>query len=543
MITQLIIPTYVTITFFIKNPNPPGEQLVTCSELERDQRSLDLTEWKEVLEEHGWRLIRPPRIRVFYVNDVLSIGAEIPASMLAMDDAAYLDAITNYTRAIASLVFPHINISELPVNSRLRDSFDKSKKNVGNGINAIHSQIVAALEGNFESILALYNKHHGIHLTISEFEGLDKSVVVIQMLKENNIGFLREFMPELINKDFSTIDNKQLLRIRDMCLLDYEINLTGVENIDRMISECDMILLKKEHVINSIQALSNEGFSDLLTAFNQANHSDYEPREFLHDYRFIVVMEMLNRNGNNIVFLRQVLPTLLGKNVSTFTDQAVFALRDHFTHGYMHSVDETLVGSVATTLVDQLITSGFNVGASYAEKLLQLATLVAKADIQGLVAGLGLPIITKKQDRQALSRKLLTIISAKVAEIDVEVGAPDHLLPQTSYILQMSRVDLLNAMQNMANEFATNKEIRHFALFSFFPRKHSNIINKFVKELRALVDNTDLTLEQLRFQLIDVVQRLHNTLEHGYSRRTLSVLNTMLAQQLPGPTKFALSAA
>lgn len=128
IITQSIMPTYVIMTFFIRNPNPPREQLVTCEELAQDKRSLELSEWQVVLEEYGWCLIRPPCTHVFYANDILYVDAEIPARMITTDGVI----ITNYFRAIASLVFPHVNISVLPVNMlmQLTDSSWYKQRNL-----------------------------------------------------------------------------------------------------------------------------------------------------------------------------------------------------------------------------------------------------------------------------------------------------------------------------------------------------------------------------------------------------------------------------
>ncbi len=119
-----ITPIHGTTTFFIKSQYP--SQRVTCEDLERVQRSLDQAPWQESLATYGWHLIRPPRIRVFYANDVLYIGAEIPPSMMKMKNThEYERAVTNYTRAIALLVFPGLeeNIKLLKANTHLRSRF------------------------------------------------------------------------------------------------------------------------------------------------------------------------------------------------------------------------------------------------------------------------------------------------------------------------------------------------------------------------------------------------------------------------------------
>ncbi len=658
-----ITPKHGTTTFFIKDPTH-GAQLVSCRELEADQRSLDLTEWQPVLEGHGWNLIRPPRIRVFYANDVLYIGAEIPAKMVSMDDEAYETAMTDYTRAIASLVFPHTAISELPVNPHLRSRFptergergevlslshshtmawgegerkahislfnhgdsrylphyqtgsgfvtgflinevyadiyqhktfhdlyawamknghlgkgvseekvkaqytrvlkqggdkvaeehrlqafqtelfmalsrdiiDENKAKVGRYFNAIHSQSLAALKDHFEDILALYNRTHATQLETNDFVQLDKSVVVMQMLKENNINFLREMMPRLLNKDFSEaeVDDNTLLHIRDIHLLDFKRNLPTIKNIHHQLDQCD-VLFKKEDVLQSLKGMSAGQFSELLTAFNKANGSHYKPSQFPVEHRLIVVMEMLNRNGHHLVFLRYALPQLLGKKVSAQDDKAIFALRDKLTGGYMKYVDQPLVNQIATQWVakiDQLVMGEVEPTASISEKFLTLSIRVAKANIQGLLADLGMPVIAKEEDRQALSRALLPILSAKVAEKGIKPGDLAHFLPQTEHILQMQHADLLQSLKNIANGFAAKKELYQRATLSFFPGKHSGTIMAFVKELRDL-DNHDLTPEQLKFRAVDALQRFNDKIEAGHSVRTMHFFNEVMAAHFP----------
>ena len=654
-----VTPTHGTTTFFIKNPMPPGEQLVTCEELEHDQRSLDLTEWQPVLKEHGWSLIRPPRVRVFYANDVLYIGAEIPASMMAMGQEAYLAAVTDYTRSIASLVFPHINISELPVNPHLRSRFptergehgevlstahaynmswgeeertanisvfnhgdsrylphyqtgsgfitgflinevyadiyqhktfhdvyewarvnghlgigtseekleqkyahiieiggddvtekmitqafqselfmalsrgiiEENKSKVGRYFNAIHSQSIAALKENFGEIVALYNDHNNTHLIANDFAELDTAIVVMQMLKENNIGFLRAILPQLLNKDFSVVDDDKLLHVRDMHLLDYEANLPNVKNRAQMVVQCD-VLLNKEKFITSLKNLSTTQFDEWFIAYNKANHSHYKAAQFPAETHFIVAMEMLHRNGQNIAFLREIMPSLLGKNLSSQSDDAIFELRDQLTHGYMSFVDENILNNMASTLINQALTSGTHLGTSRAEQLLKLSIRVDHGNMQDVASELGLPILLKEQDRQGLSRVLLSKVAAKLAEEDLSDIASEALLPQTSDILQLHPAELREALQSIANEFATNKTVQQRAALSFFSGKHHSAINAFVSELRAL-DNKEVTPEQLKFRAVDALQRFHDKLESGHSRRAIALLNTTLAEFFP----------
>ncbi|WP_158617517.1 hypothetical protein [Legionella sp. km772] len=302
--------------------------------------------------------MRPPRIRVFYSNDVLYIGAEIPAHLMAITKKEdFESAVTDYTRTIASLVFPHLPIQDLPVNKFLRSRFptsrgergevinikpdqelawadgeilhadvtisnhgdsrylphyqtgsgfvtaflqnelyeeiytrttftelvqlaneksekvakandqvytpidveqvtqqymklnnnnekealhafqnelfmtfsrdiiDENKKKVGRYLNAIHTQALNALGRNFDMLIKMYNNHHRTHLTEEQFHGFPPSQVILELLKTNNTGFLREIMPQLLNTDFDKVDDKQLLHLRNMHIQDFEHNL------------------------------------------------------------------------------------------------------------------------------------------------------------------------------------------------------------------------------------------------------------------------------------------------------------------------------
>ncbi len=338
-----VTPLHGTTTFFI--PEPHKEFL---DRLRDDQRSLDLTNWQPALEKFGWSLVRPPRIRVFYCNDVLYIGAEIPAQLMNLvDKREFEQSVTDYTRTIATLVFPHLPIKDLPVNPYLRSRFptsrgergdvihtqheqelawgegslhadvtvlthgdsrylphyqtgsgfvtaflqnelyaeiysrnsfedlvewakanhqlyaeinvekitqqymkltnddekkaleafqkelfmafsrdiiDENKKKVGRYLNATHTQALNALGRNLDMLIKMYNRHHDTQLTEHMVHGFPKEQIILELLKSNSTNFLKEIMPQLLNADFRTVDDKKLLHLRDMHLQDFEHN-------------------------------------------------------------------------------------------------------------------------------------------------------------------------------------------------------------------------------------------------------------------------------------------------------------------------------
>lgn len=112
-----------------------------------------------------------------------------------------------------------------------RDIIDENKKKVGRYLNAIHTQALNALGNNLDRIIIIYNNHHGTHLTEKMFQSFSSSQIIIELLKTNNINFLKEIMPQLLNAEFNfdQLLNKEetwrLLTMRDVHLQDFEHNL------------------------------------------------------------------------------------------------------------------------------------------------------------------------------------------------------------------------------------------------------------------------------------------------------------------------------
>ena len=657
-------PVHGTVTFFIKDPTT-GEQLVSCEDLEKNQRSLDLTYWRRPLEEHGWYLVRPPRIRVFYANDVLYIGAEIPAHMMAMDEKDYADAVTHYTRTIAGLVFPDIAISQLPVNPHLRSRFptvrgergevlsashaskmqwgegeraaniavfnhgdsrylphyqtgsgfvtgflandayadvyrhktfhdlfdwasehqhvsrhlseekirtqyrrvvaqggedpteekmlqafqselfmalsrdiiDENKKKVGRYLNAIHTQALDGLAGYFDSVVSFYNRNNPnklVGLTAEQFTGMDKRIVIMEMLRTNNVGFLREVLPQLLNKDFTGLSDDKILHIRDMHILDYENNLSNIDNVDyqnigEMTAKCGEII--QGSVLERNLELSIGHFASWVHEFNKANGHNYQLDQFpvTSRGRFIPLMEMLNRDGENITFLRKMLPYMVDKDFSKQSDKAVFALRDQLVRGYLHRHGD-LMSDLLLSKVESVPNNGIGSPNDRADRLLKLSILLAKGAVKGLAAELGFPLLDKVSDGQALFRTILAKISAQLQPENLK--SSKKLLPQMQQILEMKPEELSTIISSIAEQFAANKDLHKRSAISFFTGKHSSTINQFVKEMRAL-SAEDLTAEQVKFRSVDLLQQFHDKLKAGDSKRTMKFFDKLMSEQFP----------
>lgn len=533
-----------TTAFFIKS-SETGAQLISSRELEDDQRSLDLTSnWQPVLKDYGWNLIRPPRICVFYDNDVLYVNAETPANMMRIRARRdYQNAVIEYNRAIASLIFPHTNISQLPVNPQLRSSIQSEHSEIdqvfshANDKN-INIQAIAALEHHFDEILTSYNHHQSTYFTTTDFAGLDKRIAVMEMLRVDNLGFLREILPRLLNKDFSKVVDDELLHTRDLYLHDYEENLPNIKNSSQIEVECN-VLLKKESVIQSLKDISKDQFSLLLAAFNQANNCFLSIDQFAPENRYIVVMEMLNRSGQNITFLRQGLRWFLDIDLSTQTDHAIFALRDRVVQDYMDFIDKRYLGKKAKELVrnvDRFLGEELKPDASIAEKFLKLAIRVANSGIQAIAYELGLPLILKENDRLALSRQLLASLAARMNEDEIGPLESEDLLPQTQQLLDSDPDELSKIIDKITDEFTNNKALQHQPSLLFFLGKHRDTISKFVQKLHELNDE-ELSTEQLKFGFIGLLQQFHDDLVKGKETKPLVAL-TKILNELPAANSW-----
>src|SRR5262249_37536262 len=118
------------LRFFIKDQRT-GETHISCERLEKAQRSLDDSPWQSDLKQYAWDLIRPPRIQVFYANDVLALYAEMPESLSCMKARPRQERGKNYLRALSCLIFPNLvaHLETLAMQADLNPCFSHSQKN------------------------------------------------------------------------------------------------------------------------------------------------------------------------------------------------------------------------------------------------------------------------------------------------------------------------------------------------------------------------------------------------------------------------------
>lgn len=643
-------PIYGMTTFFIRHPDS-GAQYVSCRELENDQRSLDTTDWNGVLRGYGWDLIRPPRARVFYANDVLYLGAEIPVKMMALGDDDYQNAVTNYTRAIASLVFPHINISELPVNAQLharlqrerglgepvlstaqhysmpwgegrravviqvfnhghsrylshyqtgsgfitaflqneiyagiyqhntlhdlftwaqaqhhvantvtedklqqhyarivckrgcvatnqlilqafqcdlfmalsRDIIDENQAVVGRYFNAIHSQTLEEINNHFDEILAFYNQCVGTHLSVEQFAKLDKRLAVLQMLKQDNIAFLYSVMPRLLNLDISSFDNDELLNMRDVYLLDYESNLPEINNRQQMLEACEVIL-KKEALIAKIRLLPDNEFKQLVNFFLDVHRYDNSSMHFPMENKLIVFMEMLNRNGLNIQFLRRTLSWLFEINLSSYADAALYALRDQFTENYIELLDKHCLNAVAMCVLGQ------EKGDS-AVDILKKAIGLDELGLHSFIQDTGLPLILKQRDSELLTKRLLGCLFMKILEKNNTTLVPSaELTLSTHQLIAIEPHGTAATIRSIADTYA-NRTLHQRTSFLFFRERHSDTISAFIEELRILATR-ELPSERLKVRFIAALEQFYEKIAQDQDKRPLLILDEVVNAEL-----------
>lgn len=119
LMNMVIVPVHGTTTFNL-------EDKISCEELEEAQLSLDQVDWdKQLVSQYGWKLIRPPRIRVFYANQILYVGAEIPVSIYSANPFERKSKLEAYTRTITKMIFPTLadRLDHLVANTDLQNTF------------------------------------------------------------------------------------------------------------------------------------------------------------------------------------------------------------------------------------------------------------------------------------------------------------------------------------------------------------------------------------------------------------------------------------
>ncbi|MGQ3888642.1 hypothetical protein ACQUW5_06365 [Legionella sp. CNM-1927-20] len=333
-----VVPVHGTTTFFIKDQY--NREIISCDTLERHQRSLDLTPWQEPLKKFGWNLVRPPRIRVFYANDILYIGAEIPISMMSIiNKKEFEKKVADYTRKIAELVFPDLPIQDLKANDVLRSRFPTGRGESGQVI----SSATVDLPNQQKANITIFNNGDSRYLphyqTGSGFvTGFLQNEIYAEIYQHQTLKDLFEWAKERNHidkkKGFDQF-KKQYEQLTDT--QDETINLRVFQQELYVALTRDIIEENKKKVGRYFNALHQQTLTLMPKHFDEffnefKKHSltpPVLPLKFTTEAdKVVAILAMLK--SDNIDFLRGILPRLLNDNISILTNNQLLSLRNAY---------------------------------------------------------------------------------------------------------------------------------------------------------------------------------------------------------------------
>ena len=355
-----VTPVHGTTTFFI--PEPHKEFL---DKLKENQRSLDRTGWQPALEQYGWSLVRPPRIRVFYANDVLYIGAEIPANFMAKSKEEFEQKVTEYTRTIASLVFPGLPIADLPVNPVLRSRFPTSRGERGEVISSKGIQYLEWAEG--ETLRAKVTvSNHGDSRYLPHYQTGSGFVTAFlnnelyeEIYSKKSIRELVTYANAKISKSAAAAHEEPPVPLEVDKIVDQYMSLTNFNEKDAleafqkelfMTFSRDVIDENKKKVGRYLNAIHTQALNALsanldmlLNMYNRHHGTQLQEEMFRGHPRLQVIIELLKTDKVN--FLKEIMPQLLNADFDFENDltpegaQQLRNMRDVHLQDFEHNLD------------------------------------------------------------------------------------------------------------------------------------------------------------------------------------------------------------
>jgi len=379
-----VTPTHGTVTFKILPNN------AQCETLRSNQISLDEAPWQDPLKEFGWNLMRPPRIRVFYSNDILYIGAEIPARMMnEKDNNEYEKQVTQYTRKIAQLVFPQMQqkIGELPVNEHLRSRFPTQRGQRGQVLtiertdpqsgNLLPNNVTTFYHGD-SRYLPHYQTGSGfitafleneLYATIYKQKNMEdllgwvrkqrEDKEAIEEIEEIEEDWVHDSHPDKeVNKSLdlkNTLLNKR--EIINQYAKDLPLNSTLHQKTSYaleafkadLFKQCSLEIIEQNQekvgrYLNALNAQLLDSLSQqnktLITRYNQCHHLDLKDEDFSQANPKHLAIVLLSTG--NAAFLREQMPRLLNIDFNGLEDSKLLHLRDSLVKDFKYSlmVDE-----------------------------------------------------------------------------------------------------------------------------------------------------------------------------------------------------------
>lgn len=468
-----VLPLHGTATFFLKNPEQNVD--LSCKQLEEDQRSLDLTPWQEILPSHGWKLLRPPRVRIFYANDVLYIGTEIPEQMNNFDKAEYERQLTDYTRAIAKLAFPNLPIDKLRANTQLRTRFGTPRGEGGVVLGAKHR----TSGEQSHTVTRIFN--HGDARYLPHYQtgsgfvtGFLTNNVYANVYQHKTFHALYEWAKKenhidktLSEKALLAKYTKQISANKSEPTTPVEGDLLSVFQDELyMALSRDIIEHNKEKVGRYFHAIQSqtmrlliEDFSEILDWYNRYHGTILDQIQFADINPIVVIMSMLR--SDNIRFLKYLLPKMVNTDIVHLSDSEIFKLRDIELLNFENNMPEISPG--------------------------------------------------KKKKLEKKWHDILYDDHIKQIEIKTLIEQPEDAIKKL--------------IGTMAKSFTDNKDIHKREYISIFAGKHNTRINRFISDLTALKTNRFEDKRELAEAFIHLVDDFRADLIQGSSQRTLKYLN------------------
>lgn len=481
-----VTPSHGTATFSTLSSKSREYSNLALNKIELNQfeqlfeHTVFLRNWFLTLKQFKWTLPRPPSIRVFFAHDILYLGVEIPASMMALNEENYKKAINKYTRAIGRSIFPDLDMDSLPLESYSR--FLTIRGENGRVLSMPHrTEKQIEIDDTTHTLAAEVQVFsHGDYRYRPHYQTASGFVVAASENWVYDDVYSRYSFDQLYTWAFNhhfINESKATIRGRYSKLLKSDANDKASEErllktfqaelyiacsrdlIEENKSKVDAYLFELDSA-----AIHNLPFSDisyLLETFNR--HDPHYPFE-RHEFRTIpnwsiIFMHILKLN--NIGFLRETLAQLMNVDVTLEDNQHLLLLRDRYLIHFQE------VGS----------------------KL-----------------GIFPPSLESEQEMHS----------------QCEIALKFHL--QMTQLSDLSDAEFKEKKRNFINEFSSGKVIHQHTFFAPFSGKHSREIKNLVAAIKK---------ETTPSKLATILKSYHDLLIDSKSKHTLKAFEGILSKAFP----------
>jgi hypothetical protein len=536
--------------------------------------SLDDAPWQEALAKHGWNLLRPPRVRLFYANDTLYIGTEVPASFASQvengrPNATYKQMQEDFTREIAKLMLPNYAaiIEDIPANTKGVNAptfFLTNRGETGDVLNISDNAAVIAhgdrrylphyqtgsgfltatqqndvyvdiyLKDNFDDLYqwAFDNGHvtKDKQTTLKEYEKAVANEPHIQLITGHEVKQLaiNEAVLKHFKADLYTFTTHEIL----------DTNKQKVDKYFTQLQNQALSLLSEDKNFKGLVKLYNRNFVESMHV-----SANFKPRSGMQEglnpnseineaLRPIVIMEML-LHGND-AFLKETLPKLVNVDLSDINIydkndvEQLHNLRDSFTDGYMKYVNcsevfQKLDADKKERLLSELV-KHHDEPEKVREKIASVVGICPshKEDIENMRDAL--------LEQEPLLVALLKNYSGKESTEMLEF-ATHNIIKDDVDAMQVK--DIANKLKA---EFDKHPELlktkKGFGLFKL-RGVHADKIEAFTKKLDKVINGEGGELTEQKQLIAESLLELNKQLVEGKSQRTIDVLSDAVKNCAP----------